>query len=40
MHQAVRSVDEIEQITGLDFFSSLPDDVESRIESKSSLADW
>ena len=28
MHQAVRSVDEIEQITGLDFFSSLPDDVE------------
>ena len=40
MHQAVRSVDEIEQITGLDFFSSLPDDVERRIESKSSLADW
>ena len=40
MHQAVRSVDEIEQITGLDFFSSLPDDVEHSIESKSSFADW
>ena len=40
MRQAVRSVDEIEQITGLDFFSSLPDDVEHSIESKSSLADW
>lgn len=40
MRQAVRSVDEIEQITGFDFFSALPDDVERRIEAKASLADW
>jgi endonuclease G len=40
MRQTVRSVDEIEQITGIDFFSALSDDVERRIEAKSSLTDW
>ena len=40
MRQTVRSVDEIEQITGIDFFSALSDDVEHRIEAKSSLTDW
>lgn len=40
MRQAVRSVDEIERLTGIDFFSSLDDDLENRIESKSSLSDW
>ena len=40
MKEAVRTVDEIEQLTGLDFFSALPDDVERRIEAKADLADW
>ena len=40
MREAVRTVDEIEKITGFDFFSALPDDVERRIEAKASLKDW
>jgi len=40
MGQAVRSVDEIEQLTGMDFFSALDDDIENRIEAKSNLSDW
>lgn len=36
----VNSIDEVERITNLDFFSSLPDDVEQRIESTYSLSDW
>lgn len=40
MREAVRSVDEIERLTGFDFFSALPDDVERRIEAKASLSDW
>lgn len=34
------TVDEVERITGLDFFSSLPDDMEERIESSASFKDW
>lgn len=34
------SVDEVEQLTGLDFFSSLPDDLENRIESRASFTEW
>ena len=40
MREAVRTVDEIERLTGLDFFSALPDDVERRIEAKADLEDW
>ena len=40
MCEAVRTVDEIERLTGFDFFSALPDDVERRIEAKASLSDW
>ena len=40
MGQAVRSVDEIEQLTGMDFFSALDDDIENRIEAKSNISDW
>ena len=36
----VRSVDEIERLTGIDFFYLLPDDVENRVEAKSKLSDW
>lgn len=36
----VLSVDEIEKITGYDFFSALPDEVENFIEANYSLKDW
>ena len=34
------SVDRVEEITGFDFFSSLPDDVEDTIEETSNINDW
>lgn len=34
------SVDEAERLTGFDFFSSLPDDIESEIESTTSFKEW
>jgi endonuclease G, mitochondrial len=34
------SVDRIEEITGINFFSQLPDDVENDLESKVNLSDW
>lgn len=36
----VNSVDEVERITGFDFFASLPDDVEKAVESMADLDDW
>ena len=40
MEDAVRSVDDIERLTGLDFFSSLPDDQEDRLEAMTDLRAW
>ena len=40
MEQAVRSVDDIERMTGLDFFSSLDDPLENKIEAQAELSDW
>ena len=40
MREYVVSVDEVERITGLDFFAALPDDIEQRIEAHSDLDDW
>ena len=37
METAVRSIDQIEKITKLDFFSELPDDVENKIEAETEL---
>jgi len=34
------SVDSVEKLTGMDFFSALPDDVENRIESSNSTSGW
>lgn len=34
------SVDRVEELTGLDFFSALPDDVENQIESVCNWDDW
>jgi endonuclease G len=33
-------IDEIESITGIDFFPELPDDIENELESKIYLTDW
>lgn len=40
MDEAVRSVDEIEALTGIDFFPALEDDLEDRIEAEVRLSDW
>lgn len=40
MQQAVRTVDQVEEITGMDFFSALPDEIETQVESTSSLTSW
>lgn len=34
------SVDEVEEITGFDFFSSLPDELENTIESEAKYSQW
>lgn len=40
MEDAVRSVDEIEKLTDIDFFSSLPDEQEGRLEAMTDLRAW
>lgn len=40
MQNYVMTVREVEKLTGLDFFSSLPDDVEEQLETTSSFRDW
>ena len=39
-NEFVNSVDEVERITGIDFFPSLPDDVEDEVERQCNPADW
>ena len=34
------SVDQVEQIIGIDFFPALPDDIESIVEAKADICDW
>lgn len=40
MGDYVNTVDEVERITGYDFFPSLTDDVEKRVEVECNLDDW
>lgn len=40
MNQTVCSVDEVERVTNIDFFSSLPDEVEETVESNYNLRMW
>ena len=40
MDEAVRSVDDIERLTGIDFFPSLDDQTEARVEAHSDLSEW
>lgn len=39
-NQYVQSVDEVERITGMDFFPALNDDIEETIESRAHWKDW
>lgn len=34
------SVDEVERITGMDFFYNLPDDIENKVEATANIEDW
>ncbi|MCH5181555.1 MAG: DNA/RNA non-specific endonuclease [Prevotellaceae bacterium] len=40
MEHAARTVDEVERLTGIDFFAHLPDELEQRIEASCSLKAW
>lgn len=40
MQQTAMSVDQVEAITGMDFFSSLPDDIENKVEADGDLRYW
>jgi len=36
----VKTIDEIEELTGINFFAALPDDIEDNLESQSDKAPW
>ena len=38
--QFINTVDEVERITGIDFFPSLHDDIENKVEAYSNIKDW
>ena len=40
MSDAVRTVDEVEQLTGIDLFPQLDDKIENKIEATASLSKW
>ena len=40
MENYVVTIDEVEKITGFDFFSNLPENIENIIESQSSFKEW
>ncbi len=40
MGDYTNSIDQVERITGIDFFPSLPDNIENAIESEVNISDW
>lgn len=40
MDATITTVDEVERITGYDFFAPLPDDIEDQVESQSNIHKW
>lgn len=38
--QFINTVDDVERITGIDFFPALPDDIENEVEAYSNIDDW
>ena len=39
-NQFVNTVDEVERITGIDFFPGLPDSIENEVEAHANIKDW
>ena len=35
-----KSIDQLETLTGIDFFCNLPDETENKVESAYKLSDW
>ena len=40
LYEFVTSIDEIEKKTGIDFFPSLPNDLENRLEKSTQYKNW
>ena len=40
MNASAKTVDEVENITGMDFFPNLPDKIENKVESEYSIKNW
>ena len=40
MESAALSIDQVEELTGYDFFKELPDEMEKMIESQNELGSW
>ena len=40
MQNYAMSIDDLEQLTGYDFFPALPDDIENKVESEFSFTEW
>ena len=38
--QYINTVDEVERITGIDFFPALPDEIENEVEAYANIEDW
>lgn len=38
--QFINTVDDVERITGIDFFPALPDSIEEKVEAYSNMEDW
>ena len=38
--KCAKSIDELESITGIDFYHNLPDDIEANIEKNYKESDW
>ena len=36
----INTIDDVERITGIDFFPALPDIIEAGVEAYSNLEDW
>lgn len=40
LYKYVNSIDQVERITGIDFFPNLPDDVETKVEAEYDITKW
>jgi endonuclease G len=40
LKEYVQTVDDVERITGIDFFPAIPDDIENEVEAKVDIGEW